>query len=337
MIRQCIRIGLLAGVAVFAAAAAAAAQDQDAEFFRGKTINYIVATAPGGGYDLYGRLLTRFMAKYMPGTTFVVRNIPGAGNIIGVNTIYRARPDGLTFGIFNTGLIYSQMLKMEGVQFDLAKMSWIGKMADEGRTLVLASKSGLDSIDDLISAKEPVFLASSGVGSASDIEMRMLQKMLRLNVRLITNIVGGETQLSMLRGEVSGVLEAASSQAEFVSQGNAKYVLSITGAQSALPGVPTARDLVTDQEHLRLITLVENIAQLGRPTAGPPGIPPQRLAILRDVFLKAVNDPELRAQAARTKIPIQPAGGDDVARMLPAILDQPPNVIALLSEAAKGR
>jgi tripartite-type tricarboxylate transporter receptor subunit TctC len=136
---------------------------------------------------------------------------------------------------------------------------------------------------------------------------------------------------------VSGVLEAASSQAEFVSQGNAKYVLSITGAQSALPGVPTARDLVTDQEHLRLITLVENIAQLGRPTAGPPGIPPQRLAILRDVFLKAVNDPELRAQAARTKIPIQPAGGDDVARMLPAILDQPPNVIALLSEAAKGR
>ena len=168
---------------------------------------------------MYGRLLTRFMAKYMPGTTFVVRNIPGAGNIIGVNTIYRARPDGLTFGIFNTGLIYSQMLKMEGVQFDLAKMSWIGKMADEGRTLVLATNSGLDSIDDLISAKEPIFLASSGIGAASDIEMRMLQKMLRLNVRLITNIVGGETQLSMLRGEVSGVLEAASSQAEFVKPG----------------------------------------------------------------------------------------------------------------------
>ena len=327
----------LAGVLFVAAHPSALAQNPDAEFFRGKTVNYIVATGPGGGYDTYGRLLTRYMAKYMPGTTFVVRNIPGAGNIIGVNTIYRARPDGLTFGIFNTGLIYSQMLKMPGVQFDLAKMSWIGKMADEGRTLVLATNSGLDSIEDLINAKEPVFLASSGVGAASDIETRLLQKMLGLNVRLITNIVGGETQLSMLRGEVSGVLEAASSEAEFVKQGNAKYVLSIAGAQSAVPGVPTARDFVTNEEHLRLITLVENIAQLGRPTAGPPGIPAGRLEVLRDAFMKAVNDPELRAQAARMNIPIQPARGDEAAKLLPAILAQPPNVVALLSEAAKGQ
>jgi tripartite-type tricarboxylate transporter receptor subunit TctC len=313
------------------------AQNADAEFFRGKTINYIVATGPGGGYDTYGRLLTRFMAKYMPGTTFVVRNMPGAGNIIGVNAIYRARPDGLTFGIFNTGLMYSQMLKLEGVQFDLSKMSWIGKMADEGRTLVLATKSGLDGIDDLISAREPVFLASSGIGAASDIEMRLLQKMLRLNVRLITNIVGGETQLSMLRGEVAGVLEAASSQAEFVKQGNAKYVLSIAGAQSALPGVPTARDFVTNEEHLRLIALVENIAQLGRPTAGPPGIPAGRLEVLRDAFMKAVSDPELLAQARRMNIPILPARGDEAAKLLPAILAQPPNVLALLGEAARGQ
>jgi tripartite-type tricarboxylate transporter receptor subunit TctC len=327
----------LAGLLSVALHPTAFAQNPDAEFFRGKTVNYIVATGPGGGYDTYGRLLTRYMAKYMPGTTFVVRNIPGAGNIIGVNTIYRARPDGLTFGIFNTGLIYSQMLKLPGVQFDLSKMSWIGKMADEGRTLVLATNSGLDSIEDLINAKEPVFLASSGIGAASDIETRLLQKMLRLNVRLITNIVGGETQLSMLRGEVSGVLEAASSEAEFVKQGNAKYVLSIAGAQSALPGVPTARDFVTNEEHLRLITLVENIAQLGRPTAGPPGIPAGRLDVLRDAFMKAVNDPELRAQAARMNIPIQPARGDEAAKLLPAILGQPPNVIALLNEAAKGQ
>ncbi len=327
----------IAGLLWLSAPASGWAQTSDAEFFRGKTINYIVATGPGGGYDTYGRLLTRFMAKYMPGTTFVVRNIPGAGNIIGVNTIYRATPDGLTFGIFNTGLIYSQMLKMEGVRFDLAKMSWIGKMADEGRTLVLATKSGLDSIEDLISAKEPIFLASSGIGAASDIEMRLLQKMLRLNVRLITNIVGGETQLSMLRGEVAGVLEAASSQAEFVKQGNAKYVLSITGAQSALPGIPTARDFVTNEEHLRLITLVESIAQLGRPTAGPPGIPAGRLEVLRDAFMKAVSDPELLAQARRLNIPLLPARGDEAARLLPAILAQPPNVIALLSDAAKGQ
>jgi tripartite-type tricarboxylate transporter receptor subunit TctC len=314
----------------------ALAQNPDAEFFRGKTITYIVATGPGGGYDTYGRLLTMFMAKYMPGTRIIVRNVPGAGNIIGANTIYKARPDGLTFGIFNTGLIYSQMLKMQGVQFDLSKMSWIGKMADEGRTLVLATNSGLDSVQDLMAAKEPVRLASSGIGSASDIETRMLQKMLQLNVRLITNIVGGETQLSMLRGEVAGVLEAASSEAEFVKQGKAKYVLSIAGAHSDLPGVPQARDFITDADHLRLLSLVETIAELGRPTAGPPGIPPGRLEVLRDAYMKAVSDPELLARARRMNIPIKPARGDEAAGKIPAIFSQPPNVIAMLRQAAQG-
>jgi hypothetical protein len=114
-------------------------------------------------------------------------------------------------------------------------------------------------------------------------------------------------------------------------------VLSITGAQSALPGVPTAREFVTKEEHLRLITLVENIAQLGRPTAGPPGIPAGRLEVLRDAFMKAVSDPELLAQARRMNVPILPARGDEAARLLPAILAQPPNVIALLSDAAKGQ
>src|SRR5262245_14660319 len=326
----------LAGALCLAAPGVAFAQNADAEFFRGKTITYIVATGPGGGYDTYGRLLTIFMTKYMPGTRIIVRNVPGAGNIIGANTIYKARPDGLTFGIFNTGLIYSQMLKMPGVQFDLSKMSWIGKMADEGRTLVLATNSGLDSIEDLMTAKQPIRLASSGIGAASDIETRLLQKMLRLNVRLITNIVGGETQLSMLRDEVAGVLEAASSEAEFVKRGSAKYVASIAGAHSDLPGVPQARDYVTNPDHLRLLSLVEMIAELGRPTAGPPGIPPGRLEVLRDAYMKAVTDPELLAQAVKMNIPIKPARGDMAASKIPAILSQPPAVIAMLKQAAQG-
>ncbi len=79
--------------------------------FRGKTITYIVATGPGGGYDTYGRLISRYMQKYLPGSRVVVRNVPGAGHIVGANTIYAAKPDGLTIGMFNTGLIYNQLLK----------------------------------------------------------------------------------------------------------------------------------------------------------------------------------------------------------------------------------
>ena len=275
------------------------------------------------------------MEKYLPETRIIVRNVPGAGNIIGANSIYVARPDGLTFGTFNTGLLYSQMLEMEGIRFDLSEMSWIGKLADEGRTLVLANNSGFGNIEELMVVEETARLASSGIGAASHIETRMLQDMLGLNVRLITNITGGDTQLSMLRGEVIGALEAASSNAEFVARGNGRYVLAIAGEHSGVPGVPQARDFVTDPANLRLLDLVELIADVGRPTAGPPGIPPGRLEFLRDAYMKAATDMELLAQAETLNIPIQPARGDEVATKVSMILDQPPGVIATLRRAAQ--
>src|SRR5258705_8489696 len=99
---------------LFCAPAFAATSDM----FKGKTITYIVATSPGGGYDTYGRLVARYLQKYLAGSRILVRNVPGAGNIIGANAIYAAKPDGLTIGIFNTGLIYDQLIKRDGVQFD---------------------------------------------------------------------------------------------------------------------------------------------------------------------------------------------------------------------------
>src|ERR1700742_783995 len=97
-----------------------------ADFYKGKTVTYIVATAPGGGYDLYGRLVAEYMQRYLPGSTFVVRNLPGAGHLVGTNTIFASRADGLTIGTFNTGLIYNQLVGLPGIKFDLTKMSWIG-------------------------------------------------------------------------------------------------------------------------------------------------------------------------------------------------------------------
>src|SRR5687768_1407346 len=128
-----LRAGLVTAVMVITGAAQA---QTGAEFFKGKTVNYIVATAPGGGYDVAGRLVAEYMQKYLPGSTFVVKNLPGAGHIVGTNTIYASKPDGLTIGTFNTGLIYNQLINADGVKFDLSKMSWIGKVSSEPRVLV---------------------------------------------------------------------------------------------------------------------------------------------------------------------------------------------------------
>jgi tripartite-type tricarboxylate transporter receptor subunit TctC len=326
--------GAIIATLMFCAPGYALAQNADADFFRGRTISYIVATTAGGGYDTYGRLLVRHMEKYLPETRIIVRNVPGAGNIIGANMIYVARPDGLTFGTFNTGLLYSQMLEMQGIRFDLNEMSWVGKLADEGRTVVLANNSGFSRIEELQTVAETARMASSGIGAASHIETRMLMDMLGLNVRLITNITGGDTQLSMLRGEVIGALEAASSNADFVENGNGKYALAIAGEHSGVPGVPQARDFVTNPDDLRLLDLVELIAEVGRPTAGPPGIPPGRLAVLREAYMKAATDVELLAQARTVNIPIQPGHGADVATRISLILNQPPGAIDTLRNAA---
>ena len=330
------RWAALAAAFCVTAVSPAAAQGGDVEFYRGKTVTYIVATAPGGGYDTYGRLLVRYLEKYLPGSRFVVRNVPGAGQIIGANTIYVARPDGLIIGTFNTGLLYAQMLGQEGVRFDLSKMGWIGKLAEEGRSLVVASNSGYGSIQDLMMSKEPVRLSAAGIGSASYIETRIMAEALRLNVRLITGFDGNETQLSMLRGEIAGVLGAASSNSDFVERGDGKFVLSIAGARSVIPGVPQAKDFVADPNELRLLGLVETMAELGRLTAGPPNIPPGRLAALRRAFLAAARDPRLLAEAERLAIPIEAGPGEEVETKIRLILDQPPDLIELLRRASQG-
>src|SRR6185503_1916355 len=116
-------LAVLAGALMFSAPAFAANSDM----FRGKTITYIVSTTPGGGYDTYSRLIVRHLQKYLPGSRILVKNVPGAGNVIGANQIYTARPDGTTIGMFNTGLIYDQLIRNRGLMFDLSKFSWVGK------------------------------------------------------------------------------------------------------------------------------------------------------------------------------------------------------------------
>jgi tripartite-type tricarboxylate transporter receptor subunit TctC len=179
MLERCLTIALWT---LFVSAPAFAA---DADYFKGKTLTYIVATGPGGGYDTYGRLIARYLQKYLTGSRVLVRNLPGAGHIVGANTIYAAKPDGLTIGMFNTGLIYDQLIKRQGVMFDLAKFSWIGKAADDTRALMVSNTSGLKSIDDLLKAKEPIKFAAAGVGSAAYNDTKILADALKLKVQII--------------------------------------------------------------------------------------------------------------------------------------------------------
>ncbi len=331
MLKRLVATGL--GLTFLLAAPALAA---DSEMFRGKTITYIVATGPGGGYDTYGRLIARYLQKHLPGSRVLVRNVPGAGHIVGANTIYAAKADGLTIGMFNTGLIYDQLLKRQGVLFDLNKFSWIGKAADDTRALMVSKTSAFKNIDDIIKSKTPIKFAAAGVGSAAYNDTRILADALHLNIQIIPGFTGNEGEMSMLRNEVMAEVGTAQSMEQFVKQGHGFFALSLSGDSSSLPGVPRAAQYVKDDHGKRLLALVETLSEIGRLTAGPPGIPANVLAAEREALTAAMKDPQLLAEAKKLDLDIDAAPGDQVETRIKAALNQPPETVAALKAAAGG-
>jgi tripartite-type tricarboxylate transporter receptor subunit TctC len=322
----------LAGGLMAASIAMPALAQGGADYFKGKTVTYIIATAPGGGYDLYGRLVAEYMQRYLPGSTFVVRNLPGAGHLVGTNTIFASRADGLTIGTFNTGLIYNQLVGLPGIKFDLTKMSWIGKATTEPRAIVIAQQSPVKTFADLQAHKEPLNFATSGVGSANYVESTMLASALKLPAKILTGYNGNDDQLAMRRGEIVGTIGSRSSFEQFVKNGYARIVAQIGGND---PDAPQLRDLVKDPAALALIALVQSQGDIARLTAGPPGIPQEVLDALREAYRRALEDKELQEKAAKLERPVEPGFGDDVRNAIVTALKQPPETIALLTQALR--
>jgi tripartite-type tricarboxylate transporter receptor subunit TctC len=258
-VRQWLSSAVL-GAVVLAAATPSQAQ-QGADFFNGKTVTYIVSTAPGGGYDTYGRLVAEYMQKHLPGSTIVVKNMPGAGHVIGANAIFASRPDGLTIGTFNTGLIYNQLIGLEGVKFDLTKMSWIGKASSDPRVVVMAQQSPVKTFQELMVQKTPINMGTAGVGSASYVETVMLTNTLRLPAKPVTGYNGSEDQLALRRGEISGVVASRSTYEQFVKNGYGRFIAQIGGGEK---DVPQLASLVSDPAAKRLIALIQSQGDIAR-------------------------------------------------------------------------
>jgi tripartite-type tricarboxylate transporter receptor subunit TctC len=322
---------LCAGTLMAAAAAAQspAAAQEGPGYFKGKTVTYIVATAPGGGYDTYGRLVAEYMQKHLPGSTFVVKNMPGAGHLIGANAIYAAKSDGLTLGTFNTGLIYTQIARHEGVKFDLTKMSWIGKAATDPRVIVVASQSPIKSWADLVASREPLNFATSGPGGANFVETLALAATLKLPVKMLSGYNGTDDQLAMRRNEIVGTIASRSSYDQFVKNGYARYIAQFGGASN---DTPQLSGLVKGDDAQRLVRLITAQGDIARLTAGPPNIPAPVLATLRQAYRDAMNDKEFQERAEKLEKPVEALYGEEVAAAVSAALDQTPEVMQLLVE-----
>jgi tripartite-type tricarboxylate transporter receptor subunit TctC len=302
------------------------------EFYEGKTIKLIVATKPGGGYDLYGRMLAKYMAKYLPGSKIIVKNRPGAGHIIGCSETYHAKPNGLTFGTFNRSLPLAQLAELPGVKFDLTKMSWLGSPASELYSLVMVKK--FKTLDDIRNAPE-VTLSSAGVGSQSHVTSELFKNMFNLdNIKVVPGYGGGEAELAMMRGELDGQFGSLSSLTKFVEEGNGNVVLLIGKNKPAeFSDVPLMHEVVKEQKYQPVLKLLNTLNVLARPFAGPPGIPADRLKILRDAFYKSCNDPEFLAFAEKSGVPVDLTTGEEALELVEGIIELDQSLVQLIKNA----
>jgi tripartite-type tricarboxylate transporter receptor subunit TctC len=318
----------LAGQPVRPAAAADAA---GAAFYQGKTVTIIVATKPGGGYDTYARLFAKYMAKYLPGSTFIVRNVPGGGHIIGANETYNAKPDGLTLGTFNKGLILAQIVGTNGIKFDMAKFGWVGVPDSEPRVWIVSKQSPFMTFKDVLVGTRPLIQAANGVGTEDYEDEMLLQNIFHLkNLKIITGYHGGDIDLAMLRGDIEGKIGTLSSVRSLIENEGARILLVI--GKTRLPDFPDAPALpqIAPADKLPLVNLMISQALLGHPFAVAPGVPADRLQALRQAFDQALRDPELQAMAKKEELVLNPIAGADVARLVAEASRQPPATVALV-------
>ena len=309
----------------------AAGDDAGAAFYRDKTVTVIVATKPGGGYDTYGRLLARSMAKYLPGSTFTVRNVPGAGHIIGANEVYAAKPDGLTIGTFNKGLIIAQITETRGIRFDMAKFEWLGVPDSEPRVWITAKQSPVKSFKDVLSGVRVVTVSSNGVGSEDYQDYVFLENIFGLkDLKVVTGYQGNDVDLALLRGEVDGKVGALSSVQPLIRNEGARIILVIGRRPVAdVPDAPTLAQAAPKGREA-LVDIMISQAEMGHPFAAPPGVPPDRLLALRRAFGQALADPDLRAAAAQASLVINPLDAAETARLISRAAHPPADVAALI-------
>ncbi|MBI2987114.1 MAG: tripartite tricarboxylate transporter substrate binding protein [Deltaproteobacteria bacterium] len=310
-------------------------------FYQGKTIRMVVGYLAGDGYDIWARIVAAHLEKQIPGNpNIVVQNMPGAGSAIAANYIYAvAKPDGLTLGATSGGLYLNQLAGHKEIQFDWGNFTWIGSAEKTSWLFYMRSDAPYKTLEDVRKASEPPKCSATGTGTSGHFVPRLLEETIGTKFNLVMGYRGGaEQDLALERGEVQ--CRALSIPTFFAREPFHTWrktglvrVLMQTGRtrDARLPDVPTIYELMeqykASESSRRLATVVLASGALGRPYIAPPRLPPEHTKTLREAFTKAINDPELRAEAKKKKLDADPSTGADLEVIAKEAVSQPAEVI----------
>ncbi len=307
-------------------------------FYKGKTIRVVVATSAGGGFDAYTRMITRHMGKFVPGNpAFVVENMPGAGHLIGANHMYKvAKPDGLTLGHFQGGLFLYQVFGRPGIEFDAKQFEFIGSPIKESRACAFTKASGIISVEKWLASKTPVKLGGIG-GAAPDDIARMLAATTALPVQLVAGYKGtSEIRMAAESGELAGGCwtwdSIRATWTKAIQSGDAVVVLQLLSKpHPELANIPLAQSLAKSDEARQLMQAgVQDPADYYRPYVLPPRTPKDRVEILRKALQDTMKDPEFLADAAKSRLDIDPVTGTELENLVRGLFKLSPSMISKL-------
>lgn len=338
-------------------AAGPASADDVASFYKGKQIQLVIGYDSGGGYDTYARLAARHMSRHIPGNpTIVPQNMPGAGSRKAANWLYNVAPqDGSVIATVGQNTPMDQALKESGIQFDSARLNWIGNFVVDNNVLYVRADTGIETIADL-KAKGGVICGGSGASSPSILNPQLLNNLIDAKIKIISGYPGGNAvNLAVERKEVNcrGSNSWASMKATqhqqmqdrafnfLVQYGPAKNPEISTFQGRA---VPLVTDLATTDADRRAVALIVSGVGMGRPLVAPPNVPEARVAALRKAFDDTMKDPEFVAEAKKLNMDLDPLSGVEIQKIATETVTAPDDVVkrarALLErrdvEAIKG-
>ena len=310
-------------------------------FYQGKTITLIAGTTAGSQYDAHARLIAQHWGRHIPGNPdIIVQNMPGAGSLIAANHLYNvAKPDGLTITSIIPAIYFNQLAGRKEVQFDYAKFNWIGSVDRSDNVLYMRSDSPFKTIYDVRRAAQPPKCAATGTGTVGHYTPKLLNETIGTKFEIILGYPGGpELDLAVEKNEAQcrAFTHAAWFSGEPYRTWQTKgfvHVLIQTGKKrdERLPQVPTLNELMdefkTEETGRRLANVVLASGELGRPYLLPPGIPAERLKILREAFVKLMADPAFLADIKRRGLEAKPATGEELEKLAKEVMAQPPEVI----------
>ena len=311
------------------------------EFYKGKTIRFVVGLAPGGGYDLSARTVGRYMGKHIPGNpTIVVENMTGAGSLIAANYTYNsAKPDGLFVGIWNSGYVLRQALGDKAVRFDGRKLGWIGAPTKGTPFCSIMAHTGLKSLKDVVAANRELKMGSTGPGSTYDDLPQILNRTLGTKFKVISGYEGTSTILvAMRRKEVDGgcwTWESARTTARNLldAKGDDQlipYLIHRREPDREVKDLPLIPEVIKGEDNLSAYQTWVGTYEFQRPFSVPPGTPNERLQLLRKGFAETMKDPEFMAEAEKSKLDITYVSGEEIEKHVDKVLSITPKAKEML-------